>query len=147
MAHHKLNGDDDKFIQAPRDAVLVFAGASGTESWIERDVDTTVRLIIKSVAAATSDGATLQVCIEVGDSIAKGEDGPAPIESQLRASQSVQVVVKAGQRLNFKAYPKATNALVLRTVVFAADVRPAVAHAAIDDEHAANRAALEAQNA
>ena len=35
--------------------------------------------------------------------------------------QSVQVVVKQGERLNFKAYPTATGAKVLRTVVYTAD--------------------------
>jgi len=124
MANLKLNDDDDRFIAVPADAVLMFAGASGTETWIERDRDSTVRIIAKSVAVATADGGTLEMCIEVKDGCARGQDGPAPQEGRLRASQSVQVVVKSGERLAFKAYPKATGATVLRTVVCAAEVRP-----------------------
>ena len=122
MAHFKLTDADDHFLPVPQDAVLIFAGASGTETWIERTEDVTVRLVVKSVAMATADGATLEVRIEVGDGVAKGEDGPSPMDTQLRASQSVQVVVKAGQRLAFKAYPTAVNAKVLRTVVCSADL-------------------------
>ncbi len=124
MATHKLNDDDDRFVQVPGDAVLMFAGASGTETWIERDRDVTVRIIAKAVAVATSEGGTLEICIEVKDGVAHGQDGPAPTDHHLRASQSVQVVVKAGERLAFKAYPKANNATVLRTVVSAAEVKP-----------------------
>jgi hypothetical protein len=124
MATHKLNDDDDRFVQVPADAVLMFAGASGTETWIERERDTTVRIIAKSVAVATAEGGTLEMCIEVKDGCARGQDGPAPADSHLRASQSVQVVVRAGERLTFKAYPRATHAAVLRTVVSAAEVRP-----------------------
>jgi hypothetical protein len=120
----KLNDAEETFLQVPQDAMLIFAGASGTETWIERDTEVTVRLVIKSVAVATADGGTLQVAIDIADGSAKGEDGPAPLDSRLRASQSVQVVVKAGERLAFKAYPTATNAQVLRTVVCAADLRP-----------------------
>jgi hypothetical protein len=121
MAHFKLNDADEHFLQVPQDAVLIFAGASGTDAWIERTEDVTVRLSVKSVAVATADGATLEVCIDIAGATARGEDGPAPAETQLRASQSVQVVVKAGERLVFKAYPKANNAKVLRTVVWSAD--------------------------
>jgi hypothetical protein len=124
MATHKLNDDDDRFVQVPADAVLMFAGASGTETWIERERDTTVRIIAKAVAVATAEGGTLEMCIEVKDGCAKGQDGPAPAEARLRASQSVQVVVKAGERLTFKAYPRAAHATVLRTVVSAAEVKP-----------------------
>jgi hypothetical protein len=123
MTHFKLNDVDEHFLQVPQDAMLIFDGASGTETWIERDSDATVRLAIHSVAVATADAATLQVCIEVAGASAKGEDGPAPADFQLRAGQSVQMVVKAGERLNFKAYPTATNAQVLRTVVWAADLK------------------------
>ena len=124
MATHKLNDDDDRFVQVPPDAVLMFAGASGTETWIERDRDATVRIIAKAVAVTTAEGGTLEMCIEVKGGCARGEDGPGPIDHRLRASQSVQVVVKAGERLAFKAYPKANNATVLRTVVSAAEVKP-----------------------
>jgi len=122
MAHFKLNEADETFLAAPQDAVLIFAGASGTETWIERNKDVTVRIVVKSVATATGDNAALEVCIQMGDACARGQDGPSPLETQLRASQSVQVVVKAGERLNFKAYPNATNAKVLRTVIFTADM-------------------------
>ena len=124
MDHMKINDDDDKFIQVPQDATLIFAGASGTETWIERDRDTTVRIVAKAVAVATSEGGTLEMRIDIRDGCAKGQDGPSPNEARLRASQSVQVVVKAGERLAFKAYPNATNARVLRTVVCAADLKP-----------------------
>lgn len=124
MAHHKLNDDDDRFIAVPTDAVLMFAGASGTETWIERDRDATVRIIAKSVAIATADGGTLEMCIDVKDGCARGQDGPMPHEGRLRASQSVQVVVKAGEKLAFRAYPKTSHATVLRTVVCAAEIKP-----------------------
>jgi hypothetical protein len=142
MAHLKLNEDDDKFIQAPEGATLVFAGASGTETWIERDRDATVRIIVKTVGLATADGAVLEAVIEVEGGRAHGQDGPSQADTRLRASQSVQVVVKAGQKLNFKAYPVATNAAVLRTVVCTADLVPAApappadAHAQAKDQPA-----------
>jgi hypothetical protein len=132
MAHPKLTEDDERFVQVPADAVLMFAGASGTDTWIERERDVTVRLIAKSVAFATADGATLEMCIDVKEGSARGQDGPAPADHHLRASQSVQVLIKAGERLAFKAYPKASNATVLRTVVCAADVKPLAAEPAKD---------------
>jgi hypothetical protein len=134
MAHFKLNDAEEKFLQVPQDGVLVFAGSSGTESFIERDRDATVRIVIKAVGAATADGGVLGVTLEVGDAKSSGQDGPFPNESTLRASQSVQVMVKAGQRLAFKAYPTATNALVLRTVVSIADMTPG----ARAEDHAAS---------
>jgi len=123
MAHFKLSDVDEKFLHTPQDATLVFAGASGTETFIERDRDTVVRISVKSIAVATADGGSLQVCIDIDGQSASGQDGPAEIEAQLRASQGVQVLVKAGQRLAFKAYPKASNAHVLRTIVWTADMR------------------------
>ncbi len=135
MAHFKLNDGDEKFLAVPQDGVLVFAGASGTETFIERDRDVTVRIMVKSVGVATADDGVLEVAIELGDARAKGQDGPLPNESTLRASQSVQVIVKAGQRLAFKAYPTATNVMVLRTVVSTADMIPAPLEAQL----AANR--------
>lgn len=138
MAHPKLTDDDERFVQVPSDAVLMFAGASGTDTWIERERDVTVRLIAKSVAFATGDGATLEMCIDVKGGSARGQDGPAPADHHLRASQSVQVVVKAGERLAFKAYPKVSNAAVLRTVVCAADVKPAVSEPPKDHAQPAN---------
>jgi hypothetical protein len=122
MAHFKLSEAGEDFLKLPQDVAVLFAGASGTETWIERDRDMVVRIAIKSVAVATSDEGTLQVCIEIGGDSAKGQDGPAPLETQLRASQSVQVLVKAGERVAFKAYPNASNAQVLRTIVWASDL-------------------------
>ena len=124
MAHFKLSDVDEKFLHTPQDATLIFAGASGTETFIERERDTVVRISIKSVAVATAEGGSLEVCIELDGQSANGQDGPGPIETQLRASQGVQVLVKAGQRLAFKAYPKASNAHVLRTIVWTADMKP-----------------------
>lgn len=123
MAHYKLTEGDENFLQVPRDATLIFAGASGTESWIERDRDMVVRIGINSVGVATADGGVLGVAIEVGGASAKGQDGPSPMETQLRATQGVQMLVKAGERVAFKAAPTADRAMVLRTVVWAADVR------------------------
>ena len=122
MAHFKLNEDDDKFLQVPQDATLIFAGLGGTETWIERTSDCVVRIGVKSVGVATSGGGALEVCVEIGDDKARGQDGPSPPETQLRASQAVQVLVKGGERLAFKAYPNPTDVQVLRTVVWAADM-------------------------
>lgn len=107
----------------PQGGVLVAAGASGTSSFIERDRDCTVRIVLQSVAYATGDGAILEACIEIGDAEARGQDGPAPADAHLKAIQSLQVVVKAGERVTFRAYPRAANAHVLRTVVFTADMK------------------------
>jgi hypothetical protein len=125
MAHFKLNEDDDRFLQVPQDATLIFAGLGGTETWIERSEDQVVRIGVKSVGVATAGGGALEVCVEIGADVAKGQDGPAAAETQLRASQAVQTLVKAGQRLAFKAYPNPSSAQVLRTVVWAADMPPA----------------------
>jgi hypothetical protein len=122
MAHFNLNEDDDRFLQVPQDATLIFAGLGGTETWIERAEDQVVRIGVKSVGVATAGGAALEVCVEIGSDVAKGQDGPAAAETQLRASQAVQTLVKAGQRLAFKAYPNPTSTQVLRTVVWAADM-------------------------
>jgi hypothetical protein len=122
MAHFKLNEADENFLNLPQGATLIFAGTSGTETWIERERDTIVRISVKSVATAMSDGGVLEACIEIGDASAKGLDGPSPIEAQLRINQSVQVLVKAGQRLAFKAYPTARDAQLLRTIVCTSDL-------------------------
>lgn len=125
MAQFKLNEGDQDFLKTPRDAVVVAAGTSGTESWIERDRDCVVRIGVSAVARATDADGALQVCIEANGNIARSQDGPLGLESVLQASQSVQVLVKAGERVTFKAYPAPTGAQVLRTVVWAADIRPA----------------------
>jgi len=121
-AHFKLSEEDTSFLSTPGDASVLFAGSSGTQTWIERAEDGVVRIGIQSVGVATAEGASLAVSIEVGEEAAKGEDGPAPIEYHLNASQSVQILVKAGQRIAFKAYPSGSNAQILRTVVWAADL-------------------------
>ncbi len=123
MAHYKLNEADDDFLALPQGAVRVFSGVSGTETFIERDRDATVRIVLQSVAAATADGARLEAYIEIGGGVAKGEDGPAAADAHLQTSQSVQVVVKPGERLSFKAYPQAVNARILRTLVYTADLK------------------------
>jgi hypothetical protein len=123
MAHFKLNELDDQFLDLPQGAVLVAAGTSGAESWLERDKDTTVRLVIAAVAVATADAAGLEAVIEVSDANARSEDGPAPADTHLQALHSVQLVVRPGERIRFKAYPNARNARVLRTLVYAADLR------------------------
>jgi len=133
MAHFKLNEADETFLKIPDDGVLLFTGASGTETWIEREHDVVVRIGIKSVATATANAATLGVRIDIGEDSAKGQDGPAPIETQLHASQAVQVLVKAGQRLAIKAYPHADNAQILRTVVWAGDLDSAPASRAAQE--------------
>lgn len=123
MAQLKLNEDDEGFLAVPQGAATVSLGASGTESWIEREKDCAVRIVLASVAMATADGASLEAVIEVGDAAARGQDGPAPAESRLHALQSIQVLVKPGERVAFKARPEAHNARVLRTVVYTADLR------------------------
>jgi len=121
-AHFKLTEEDSGFLATPKDASILFAGSSGTQTWIERAQDGVVRIGIQSVGVATGDGGSLAVSIEVGDQTAKGEDGPAPIEYHLNASQSVQLLVKAGERVAFKAYPSGQGAQILRTVVWASDL-------------------------
>lgn len=123
----KLDSRDEDFLRAPQGATVLFAGTSGTETWIERDRDLTVEIGIRSVGIATADSGCLTVSIEVGDHTAKGLDGGvSEAAATLRASQSVQVLVKAGERLTFKAFPTPSNCRILRTTVFVADsVKPA----------------------
>ena len=123
MAHLKLNETDDSFLEVPAGAIMVSSGTNGTESWLEREKDVTVRLVIASVAIATSDGATLQALIEVNGASAKAEDGPASADTHLQAVQSVQLMVKQGERINFKAHPDASGAKVMKTVVYTSDVK------------------------
>ena len=140
MARFKLNDADEDFLKMPQGGALISAGSSGTETWIERDRDMVVHIQVKSVAIATADGGTLRVCIDMGGDSARGQDGPLPLESQLHASQSVQVLVKAGQRLAFKAYPVATNAEVLKTIVWAADFKSEKEAMAAANDHALAKA-------
>jgi uncharacterized protein (TIGR02284 family) len=121
-AHYKLSEQDTHFLDVPKGAEIIFSGSSGTQTWIERAQETVVRIGIQTVGVAIGEGASLSVCIEVGDQSALGEDGPAALETHLNASQSVQLVVKPGDRVAFKAYPKAENVQVLRTVVWASDL-------------------------
>ena len=117
----KLHEEDTVFLNIPDGAVMVSSGVSGAESWIERDRDVTVRIVVQTVAIALEDDARLEAVIEVAGGSAKGEDGPAAEEAHLQALQSVQVLVKQGERMAFKAYPRATGAKVMRTVVYTAD--------------------------
>ena len=125
MAHDKLNESDDGFLDLPSGAVQVSSGVNGTESFLERDKTATVRLVISTVAVASSGGSTLDAVIEVAGETARAQDGPVNSDhhQHLQAVQSVQVVVKEGERLRFKAYPQAAGARVLRTVVYTADVK------------------------
>ncbi len=123
MAHFKLNETDDSFLEVPQGATLVSSGTNGTESWLEREKDITVRLVVATVAIATSDGARLQATIEVGDALAKAEDGPASSDTHLQAIQSVQLMVKQGERINFKATPEVTGARIMKTVVYTGDLK------------------------
>ncbi len=123
MVHFKLHEADEKFLAVPQAGTLVFSGASGTQTWIEREKDTVVRITVQSVAMATAQDGELEVCIKIGEDLAKGQDGPSPAETQLRASQSVQVLAKAGERVSFSAYPAATHARILRTVVWTSDLK------------------------
>jgi hypothetical protein len=123
LAHFKLHEADEKFLGVPQSGTLVFSGASGTQTWIEREKDTVVRITVQSVAASTAHDGSLEVSIKIGEDCAKGQDGPSPAETQLRASQSVQVLVRAGERVAFSAYPVATSAHILRTVVWTSDLK------------------------
>ena len=120
--HFKLTEEDDGFLNLPQGAVLVASGSDGAETFLERDKDTTVRIVVASIGVATSDGAALEAVIEVGDARATGHAGPAQADTHLQALQSVQVVLRPDQRLNFKAYPNASSVRVLKTVVYTADM-------------------------
>lgn len=120
--HFKLNDDDNRFLDVPAGAAVLSTGSGGTESAIERAEDTVVRIGIQSVAVATSQGGSLSVTIEAGDSSPSGRDGPAPMEHHLAAGQSLDVLVKAGAALPFKACATPQDAQLLRTVVWSLDV-------------------------
>jgi uncharacterized protein (TIGR02284 family) len=118
----KLSDDDNHFLEAPAGSAVLATGSGGTESRIERSQDTVVRIGIQAVAVATSQGGSLAVTIEAGGSASKGRDGPSAIEQHLTAGLSVDVLVKAGAALAFKAYATPDNAQVLRTVIWSLDV-------------------------
>ena len=122
MAHFKLNEDDDSFLSIPQGGLLVASGTDGAETWIERTKDTTVRVVVSTVAVATADGATLEAVIEVAGARAHGTSGPAAAETHLQSIQSVQLVIRPDQRVTFKAYPNPTNARLLKTVVYTHDL-------------------------
>jgi hypothetical protein len=122
MPHFKLTEDDDGFLNLPQGAVLVASGTDGAHTFLERARDTTVRIVVATVGVSTADGAALEAVIEVGDARASGHAGPVQADTHLQALQSVQVVLKPDQRLNFKAYPNASNVRVLKTVVYTADL-------------------------
>ena len=125
MAHaDKLSEADDGFLEPPDGALLLGEGVSGVETWIERDRTATVRIVVASVAAVVHGPATLDAVIEMDGGAARAQDGPRGSDdhNHLQATVSVQVVAKEGERLSFKAYPKADGARVLRTVVYTTDV-------------------------
>jgi hypothetical protein len=122
MASYKLSEADESFLEPPQGALLISVGASGTESFLERATEVTVRIVLQAVGVATADGGVLEACIEIGDASARGEDGPAPADTRLHAAQSVQVVVKPGERLTFRAFPRSAGARVLRAVVWTSDL-------------------------
>ena len=123
MAQYKLSEADDGFLAAPQGAAMISSGTSGTESWIARDKDVTVRLVIAAVAVATADGATLNAVIEAGGAVAKAEDGPMSADTHLQVMQSVQVALKPGEPLTFKAYASPRSARILRSVVYTVDLK------------------------
>ena len=126
MAHHdKLNESDDAFLSVPQGALVLAEGVNGAETWIERDRTTTVRLVVVSVAAATHGAGTLEAVIEIDGAAARTQDGPRSSDDshqRLQAAVSVQVVVKEGERLKFRAYPEPQGARVLRTVVYTTEL-------------------------
>ena len=127
MAQDKLNESDEGFIDLPQGAVQVSAGVNGTESFLERDKTATVRIVISTVAVAAAGGSTLDAVIEVDGEVARAQDGPINTDhhQHLQAVQSVQIVVKEGERVKFKAYPQAQGARVLRTSVYTTEIKPA----------------------
>jgi hypothetical protein len=126
---------------------MLFAGVGGTDTWIERDRDTVVHILVRSVASAAADNATLEACIAIGDGVARGRDGPWTLGASLRAAQAVEVIAKAGERLAFKAYPVAENAQVLRTAVWVLDFHPAEAVSAAMGKTEENKAPKDQQKA
>ena len=129
MANDKLTDEDDAFLALPKDALLLSSGVSGAETWVERDKTATVRLVVSTVAVATGSAATLKAVIDLGGGDhAIAEDGPASPDDhhrRLQATVSVQVVVREGERLKFRAYPEPQGARVLKTVVYAAEIKAA----------------------
>jgi hypothetical protein len=122
MANYKLTEDDDHFLDLPQGALLVASGGDGAETWIERAKESTVRVVVASVAVATADGASLEAVIEVDGGRAHGACGPAPADAHLQSIQSVQLVVRPEQRVQFKAYPNPVSAKVLKTVIYTQDL-------------------------
>jgi hypothetical protein len=125
MPHaEKLNEEDDGFLEAPDGALLLGQGVDGVETWIERDRTATVRIVVATVASVISGPATLDAVIETGGATARAQDGPrgADDHRHLQAVVSVQAVVREGERLSFKAYPRVQGARVLRTVVYTTEV-------------------------
>jgi uncharacterized protein (TIGR02284 family) len=118
----ELNDADNRFLAVPAGAAVLSAGSSGTEGRIQRSEETVVRIGIQSVAVATSQGGRLSLSIEAGGNASSGHDGPGQIEQHLTASGSLEVLVKAGDALAFKAWATPEDAQLLRTVVWSIDV-------------------------
>ena len=119
---YELSDEDNRFLALPEGSAMLSAGASGTESVIQRTVDSVVRIGIQAVAVATAEGGRLSVAIEASGASSRGQDGPAPIERRLTAAQTIEVLVKAGAVLPFKATAATEGAELLRTVVWSLDI-------------------------
>jgi hypothetical protein len=122
MASIKLTEEDDTFLNLPQGALVVASGSDGAETWIERCKETTVRVVVASVAVATGDGASLEAAIEVEGDRAHGSTGPAPMDTHLQTIQSVQLTVSPEQKVRFRAYASPVNARLLKTVVYTHDL-------------------------
>jgi uncharacterized protein (TIGR02284 family) len=119
--HFNLSDEDNSFLAAPGGSTVLSTGVGGMESSIERSEDTVVRIGIRAVAVALAQGGSLAVEIAAGGESASGRDGPAPIEHHLAASQSLEVLVKAGVALQIRAEATPQDAQLLRIVVWSQD--------------------------
>jgi len=119
----ELSDEDTTFLTPPSGSSVLSSGSGGTETSIERSEDTVVRIGLRAVAVATSQGGSLSVAIAAGGNSAEGRDGPASIEHHLTVNQSMDVLVKASVPLAVKASATPENAQILRVVVWSLDIR------------------------
>jgi uncharacterized protein (TIGR02284 family) len=118
----QLSDADAGFLEVPAGAAVLSTGADGADGRLERTQDTVVRLGVQAVAVATSPGGSLSVTIEAGAGMSNGRDGPGPIEHRLSAGVTLEVLVRAGAAVPFKAVATPQDAQLLRTVVWSQDV-------------------------
>jgi uncharacterized protein (TIGR02284 family) len=118
----ELTEEDNKFLEPPEGSTVLAAGSGGMEGRIERATDTVVRIGVQSVAVATAQGGGLSISIEAGGAKAEGRDGPAPMERRLSASGSLEVLVKSGVAITYRAQATPTDAQLLRTIVWSLDL-------------------------